>query len=391
MRKNIVIAIISIIAVVIVVNLIRKPPIDDDVWEDNRIIASFPKDSINEKIGEMPVTAELHIDASGSMKPYFRAEGAGMINTLSEIVNLNESGTSIYFLDNKKRYTGLVRDILGDINKQPNSSNTLFHDFFESAACKIDTTNTIVYLVTDGIMSIHDTTKDMSDALVELRGKIENSLKNHSNLAGAVFRYVGGYKGTYWNSKSKGITLKEQIDRPYYIIALGNKETMRWLESIPVTKLNNPDRLFMGIHDLDGHKKATLARGENAKIQNFSDSVTLILDLPDCLHNVDVTKAELTNNGRRLSIGVIKEESRLKAIIPPTIPLQPESDGRIKIELSIPNIVPNSWISEWNCDNDIAGPDSTSTFGLGTLVTGMFNGLEKDSDFLSVVFTYKKQ
>ena len=393
MRKNIVIAIVSVIVVIIGVRLLRgdRTTPRTDVWVDNRISASFETSTINETVGEMPATAELHIDASGSMKPYFRAEGAGMINTLSEIVNLNESGTSIYFLDNKKKYTGLVRDILGDINKQPNSSNTLFHDFFESAACKIDTTNTIIYLVTDGIMSIHDTSKDMSDALVELRGKIENSLKNHSNLAGAVFRYVGGYKGTYWNSKSNGITLKEQIDRPYYIIALGNKETMRWLETIPVSKLNNPDRLFMGIHDLDGHKKATLALGENAKIQNLSDSVTLILDLPECLHNVDVTKAELTNNGRRLSVGVIKEESRLKAVIPTTIPLRPESDGRIKIELSIPNIVPNRWISEWNCDNDIAGPDSTSTFGLGTLVTGMFNGLEKDSDFLSVVFTYKRQ
>lgn len=393
MRKNIVIAIVSVIVVIIGVRLLRGDGTTPrtDVWVDNRISASFETSTINETVGEMPATAELHIDASGSMKPYFRAEGAGMINTLSEIVNLNESGTSIYFLDNKKKYTGLVRDILGDINKQPNSSNTLFHDFFENAACKIDTTNTIVYLVTDGIMSIHDTSKDMSDALVELRGKIENSLKNHSNLAGAVFRYVGGYKGTYWNSKSNGITLKEQIDRPYYIIALGNKETMRWLEAIPVSKLNNPDRLFMGIHDLDGHKKATLALGENAKIQNLSDSVTLILDLPECLHNVDVTKAELTNNGRRLSVGVIKEESRLKAVIPTTIPLRPESDGRIKIELSIPNIVPNRWISEWNCDNDIAGPDSTSTFGLGALVTGMFNGLEKDSDFLSVVFTYKRQ
>ena len=219
MRKNIVITIVSVIVVVIGVKLLRgcseTPP--TDVWVDNRISASFEASTINETVGEMPATAELHIDASGSMKPYFRAEGAGMINTLSEIVNLNESGTSIYFLDNKKKYTGLIRDILGDINKQPNNSNTLFHEFFESAACKIDTTNTIVYLVTDGIMSIHDTTKDMSDALVELRGKIENSLKNHPNLAGAVFRYVGGYKGTYWNSKSKGITLKEQIDRFWFI------------------------------------------------------------------------------------------------------------------------------------------------------------------------------
>lgn len=392
MRKNIVIAIVSVIVVIIGVKVLRgcvDPP-QTDVWVDNRISASFEASSINETVGEMPATAELHIDASGSMKPYFRAEGTSMINTLSEIVNLDVSGTSIYHKG--ERCTGLVRDIIKNISETEKSDpNTLFHEFFESAACKIDTTNTIIYLVTDGIMSIHDRSKNMSEALVELSGKITNSLKKHPDLAGAIFRYVGGYKGVYWNCKSDDVPLKEQIDRPYYIIALGNKETMRWLKSIPVTKLNNPDRLFMGIHDLDGHKKATLALGENAKIQNLSDSVTLILDLPRCLHNIDVANAVLTNNERNLNIKIIKEESRLKAIIPPTIPLRPESDGRIKIELSIPNIVPNRWISEWNCDNDIAGPDSTSTFGLGTLVTGMFNGLEKDSDFLKVEFIYKRQ
>ena len=89
MRKNIVIAIISIIAVVIVVNLIRTPLPPIDIWVDNRISASFEASTINETVGEMPVTAELHIDASGSMKPYFRAEGAGMINTLDpEVISL---------------------------------------------------------------------------------------------------------------------------------------------------------------------------------------------------------------------------------------------------------------------------------------------------------------
>ncbi|MBQ8361207.1 MAG: hypothetical protein IJX44_04575 [Bacteroidaceae bacterium] len=391
MRKNIVFAIVSIIVIVVVINLLRGcPPPPDDVWVGNRVIASFPKDSINEKLGEMPAMAELHIDASGSMKPYFRAEGTSMINTLSEIVNLDVSGTSIYHKG--ERCTGLVRDILKNISETEKSDpNTLFHEFFESAACKIDTTNTIIYLVTDGIMSIHDRSKNMSEALVELSGKIKNSLEKHPDLAGAIFRYVGGYKGVYWNCKSDDVPLKEQIDRPYYIIALGSKETMRWLESVPVTKLNNPDRLFMGIHDLDGHKKATLAHGENTKIQDINNDVTLILDLPKCLHDIDVSNVVLTNNDSKLKVDVIKEETLLRAIIPPTIPLRPESDGRIKIELSIPNIIPNSWIGEWNCDDDTDGPDSTSTFGLGTLVTGMFNGLEKDSDFLSVVFTYKRQ
>ena len=134
MRKNIFIAILAIVGILIVVNLIRDNgggKEKNNMWVNNKISASFSSNTINEPIGEIPSTAEIYIDASGSMKPYFKADGTSMINTLSEIKNLNQSGTSIYFLDNKKPYKGLVRDIITDINKQPNNSNTLFHDFFD--------------------------------------------------------------------------------------------------------------------------------------------------------------------------------------------------------------------------------------------------------------------
>ncbi len=391
MKKILIIAIVSIIAIIIIKKIIgpQQPP--ERVWSNNRISASFEPSTINEKVGEKPATAELYIDASGSMKPYFRADGTAMINTLSEIVNLNTSGTSVYFLDNPQPYRGLIRDIVQGINKQPNSSNTLFHDFFKNAACKIDTTNTIIYLVTDGIMSIHNTNSDMSAALVQLRGKIQHSLAGHPNLAGAIFRYIGGYRGKYWNSQSQDINLNSQIDRPYYIIALGQKETMRWLESVPVAKLNNPHRLFMGIHDLAGHKKAVLALGNAAKIEDINKEITLILDLPPCLQNIDITNAKLTNNGREINVKIEKEGVSLIAKIPPTIGLMPESDGSVKIRLVVPSKVPNQWIIDWNCNNDIAGPDTETTFGLGTLVTGMFEGLEMDPVFLSVDFIYKRQ
>ena len=391
MKKILIIAIVSIIAIIIVKKIIGPPPPPERVWSKNRISASFEPSTINEKVGEKPATAELYIDASGSMKPYFRADGTAMINTLSEFVNLNTAGTSVYFLDNPRKYNGLIKNIVQNINQQPNNSNTLFHDFFKNAACKIDTTSTIIYLVTDGIMSIHDTNSDMSAALVQLRGKIQHSLAEHPNLAGAIFRYVGGYRGMYWNSRSKAINLNNQIDRPYYIIALGQKETMRWLESVPVAKLNNPHRLFMGIHDLAGHKKAVLALGNAAKIEDINKEITLILDLPPCLQNMDITNAKLTNNGREINVRIEKEGARLIAKIPPTIGLMPERDGSVKVRLSVPNKVPNQWIIDWNCDNDIAGPDTETTFGLGTLVRGMFEGLEMDSDFLSVDFIYKRQ
>lgn len=79
------------------------------------------------------------------------------------------------------------------------------------------------------------------------------------------------------------------------------------------------------------------------------------------------------------------------AVIPPTTPLRPDSDGRIKINLSIKNQIPTKWVLDWNCDNDINGPDAITTYGLETLVKGMFNGLENDTILLSVDFIYKRQ
>lgn len=106
--------------------------------------------------------------------------------------------------------------------------------------------------------------------------------------------------------KSKPVVLKEQINRPYYIIALGHKESIRKLQTISKDKLNNPEELYMGLHDLGGHKGATSVYGDNGVIENLNSPVTLILDLPNCLHNVDETNAILTNDNNKLNIPVEK-------------------------------------------------------------------------------------
>lgn len=394
-RKTILIAIVAVIAIFVAYKLLSKPTPEKGVWVNNKISASYQNGAINEPIGEMPSEAEIFIDASGSMKPYFRADGTNMINTISEIVNLNQNGTQIYFLNNPKPYKGLVKNIITDVNNQPNESATTFHDFFGDAACKIDTANTLIYLVTDGIMSVGN--GDMSKALVELRGKITNALKDHDNLAGAVFRYEGEYKGDYWNSKNQRITsrecpkLKEQIRRPYYVIVLGRKEAMRWLQSIPANDLNNPQEYFMGIHDYNGHTNTTLAYGDSAKIQDMNSDISLILELPSCLKDIDVSKVKVMNGDNTLPINVSKEGLRLTAIIPPTQTLRPEKDGRIRITFIAKNEIPDTWTNTWNTDSDIAGPDETTTYGLKYLVTGMFNGLEGNQEMLKAYFIYNRQ
>lgn len=395
-RKTILIAIVAVIAVFIAYNIFReKKTSSKGVWVDNKVSASYQDGAINEPVGGMPSEAEIFIDASGSMKPYFRAEGTNMINTISEIVNLNQNGTQIYFLDNPKPYKGLVKDIITDVNSQPNASATTFHDFFGKAACKIDTVNTLIYLVTDGIMSIGD--GDMSLALVQLRGKITNALKGHDKLAGAVFRYVGEYKGDYWNSRNQRITSKEcpalkaQIMRPYYVIVLGRKEAIRWLQTVPAKDLNNPNEYFMGVHDYAGHGNTTLVYGDSAKIQDMNSDVSLILELSPCLKDIDESKVNVMNADKPLPIRVNKEDMRLTVIIPPTQPLRPEKDGRIKITLLANNEIPSEWTSTWDTDDDINGPDASTTYGLKYLITGMFNALEANQEKLKADFIYNRQ
>lgn len=398
MKKTIIIAVAAIALLFIILKIIDPPEVKN-VWEDNKVIASFPAGVISEPEGKTPSEVKIYIDASGSMKPYFRAEGNDMVNTISKIVNLHGDKQKIYFLGNdEKPYGGLVKDILGDVDKQPNDVATTFHKFFYDAAHRIDTTNVLIYMVTDGIMSIGN--GNTSDALVQLMGKIENSLKGHKNLAGAIMRYKGQYKGDYWNSQNTRLTAKtcpilaKEIQRPFYVIALGHKDAIIWLKQQPIEKLNNPEkRLFMGIHDLAGHAKARLDKGDSTKIEDMHQAVTLVLDLPPCLANIDTSGIQVLNDGKPLSVSVKNEGGKLAANIEPSInlKLKHELDGRTVVTLVANNKIPSKWTQAWNTDDDLKGPDTTTTYGLRYLVEGMFNGLEGESPLLKTEFIYKLQ
>lgn len=374
---------IIIVVAIIIIGCKRPSP---SIWVNNVVSAGFSDGTINEKIGKTPSCAEIYIDASGSMKPYFNSNEADMVNTVSEILNLNTSHTDIYFLNNPIKYNGLICDILGDIKKQPNLSTTSFHQFFEEAVNKIDTTDCIIYLVTDGIMSVNG---NMSKALVELRGKIKESLSGHENIAGAILRYIGEYNGSYWDYKNirhDGLSMK----RPYYIIALGKKESIRWLQTKSDDILNHPeDKFFIGVHDFNGHMKANLALGDNTAIENMNKSVQLILDLPTCLYDINEKEVVLTNLGNKLPIEVKKNGYRLEATIDINQPVAPDSDGRIRIRLTAPYNMPTSWVNKWNSEDDLNGPDETTTYGLGTLVRGIFDGLEPETNLIETEFVYK--
>lgn len=393
--KKIILIIIAVFVCAYIIKECINPKPSETTWTNNKVTAGFAEDAIDEKDVE-PVTSEIYIDASGSMKPYFKNDGVRMINTISAIKNLKNDETDIYFLNNAKPYTGLVARIISDVQKQPRESTTTFHAFFKQVANKIDTVNTIVYLVTDGIMSV-GCDIDTKKALKQLEGDITSALKGHQNLAGAIFRYTGEYKGNYCNSRGETITpdqcplLKNEIERPYYIIALGQKKAIRWLQKTSTEKLNNPENaLFMGTHDYVGHKKYTLDKGDSTALEYPGDSISLVLDLPKCLYGTALDVTVKNANRELANVVVSKEGNSLLATIPTSIAIFSQGDGRVKLSFIAKNKIPTDWLTKWNTLNDEEGPDQISTFGLATLVKGMFNGLDSEENYLLYVdFIYK--
>ncbi|MDE5877006.1 MAG: hypothetical protein K2H47_05870 [Muribaculaceae bacterium] len=381
--KKWIIGLVLLVIVGYIIKIIIDPPVE--VWTDNKVYAGYQSTTVNET-ATAPAAAEVYIDASGSMKPYFMADDNVMTHLLGTLQTLTPN-TSVYFLDNPKTYKGEPGEILKK-EDQPNLSATTFHSFFSKAAAQIDTTDVIVYLITDGIMSIGNR-GDTRSALTYLKGKITEALQNHSDLAGAILRYSGGYKGTYWNMKNKPITLSKQIQRPFYVIALGRKAAIRWLEDIndkKLAELKNPTSIYFGVHDFKAHNDAKMSADTLLPLQNPGDEVTLVLNLPQCLNNLDVNKVEVVHNGAALTdirpdgttqkVKAEKEANGTLRVFAHNAPFVPNVNGEYVVTIYSLNTIPDSWVSTWSNDNDEEGPDEITTFGLSYLVEGIKNGLE---------------
>lgn len=383
MKKIILCILIVCIGFVIYNKIIDTPT--EQCWTNNQVngkIENFEEPS------KYPQKSELYIDASGSMKPYFFATNTTISNSISEFVNLDKKGTDIYFIGSDKKYNGLVTQIISDVKKQPNLASTSFETFFAKASEKVAKNNSIIYLVTDGIMSINGV-KNMQTALTQMEGNIRNSLRGYSNIAAAIFRYKSGYKGTYWNCHNQAIHLNKEMQRPYYIIALGKTDVIRWLSKQDGISAKDNDAYFIGIHNYTAHNKLKLDKGDSAKLGSPGQTITLAVDLPPCLQSMDVSKAVIKINKKVTNgIKLINSEGKLTAELGRSIAVP---GGQVEVSIDVPNEIPQTWISTWNTDNDLHGPDSIHTFGLSSLVKGMHNALDSEKNLLSIAIKFYKK
>ena len=103
---------------------------------------------------------------------------------------------------------------------------------------------------------------------------------------------------------------------------------------------------------------------------------------------MDVSKAVVKINNKTVDgIPLTYSEGKLTATLDKSIAVP---GGNVEVSIGVPNEIPTKWTKTWNCDDDLKGPDETTTFGLSSLVKGMYKALESDTNMLSITFKFNK-
>ena len=412
-KKKLLFGIAVIAAIALLIHLCGEGCKHVKVLPNNTVYAII--DSINEPDNK-PQTAEIYIDASASMKGYFISDSPVFSGQLANLVGMLDN-KKVFFVDETQPRTGMMTNLISDLRSQPNKPVSNFDKLLADMSHKVDT-GKVVFLVTDGIMSVGKTTPK---ALQELGYAVRDSLKNF-NGAIALFKFESEFKSDKSYSYFDYITKKnrkgvyyytmndEPIEvsiqkRPYYVIAVGAKENIRALVN---NKLGAKEEIYFGIHDHDGHTTNRQSEDIDCQLEDLYKPVVLNATLPQCLVSLGKDyfnqNTEVYLNGDELvplsayNNSIIDEAGDINIVI--SLDAQSglalvtnPTTGYVEFTVKVRNQIPKAW-ENLNSDNDsnIANDidEQKRTYGLLTMLKGIKEALDKDEYLLEIKFKFKK-
>lgn len=362
---------------------------------------------LKEEVKE-PAVINVYVDNSASMSGYTEGNNAKFISAVSDMKSLvSGKGHARYWGINNHE----IRDIANELAKHSfTGTETPFPKIFAKMARDSKGGNSLEFFITDGIIGVSDAAH-LQNNLGAIKNEIRDSLRINPDVAVALLRLTSGYanqKGVYYTHQNAKVKLTNVTNRPFFVIAIGKKETVRWF--IEKTKTDNSleaykaaDLLSFGIHKhnaalrfsdfLNFEKKdgkASLKRGK----KDFQ----LAAEMPECLINdlgADYIKNNLvvTRNGKDASTELAARIEGNTLILKCESP-QNISDVQNEIKVKLSKKIPAKW-KGWSCPDDSKIATSpmlqTQTFALEYLLNGMFEGTgDNNLLLLDATFEFKK-
>ncbi|MGN0222921.1 MAG: hypothetical protein ACI4AM_02720 [Muribaculaceae bacterium] len=366
-------------------------------WPHSLITADYNDSTVSTK----PTKVSIVIENSGSMASYYSTDYKSMLNTIVSFKNISDN--SQLFIGNAKEPSkGFVDDVINQMVHRHNfTTTTKIHEFLDSALRQVNGGTDMVCFVTDGIMSVDN--GDMSFKLGELEATIKKLFGNSKDVAAAVLRYKGNFKGGYWTATGAKVTLPE-CERPYYVIVVGKPGTLQWLSEQPKSDFNNYDAaLFMGMFNYTKYNTLEIkSKTFDAVNIASSEKVSISIDYTKnrCLSFLatnGILKAESIElyddvKGEPVNADwytVALKDGRIVVTINDNKTVLQMCGGKTELQLSVrmPNTLSGSWTGTYSTDDDSKilvtvgnkkSVDSTTTFGLANLVRGMYKGLQSE-------------
>lgn len=343
-----------------------------------------------------PAFTNAYIDISTSMRGYFsRQSDERFITAIS-----NANPDKLMWMDNK------FTEIKGNPTNQLltgafQGGDSHFHTMLEKIITRdsLSVSNGLSLLFTDGIISASNAeTRNNPEytrqSLPYFKNQISKTIPRGSNVAVAIFLLESKYNGTYYDYSNNPLTNIAIDNRPFYIIAVGKSESIRYF--MQNNKLNSNLSEAFGIYDIakNNIQGTTFlptfpAHWNNNKL--IDKSLDINLQLPDyiakmgkdyILSNIvlefngkDVTnalKGVLHINGKSLKIEKWQAmDTKLPLITP----------GENTLKLSIKKAANIAW-EMYYTENDKGIRDDSleqgKTFALKYLIDGIKNAVEPD-------------
>lgn len=219
---------------------------------------STQKEGINDKMKETadslsnsissPVSAELLIDASVSMKGYVDTSNDPRFNGVISSYLFLVKNMNVSLFDTKKQDPVSVDVFLKQLNNRKinwSKESDLFAMIKEMVECVDHGKKDFSILITDGIMSgsneeIRNSPNGAYNIVSRhiMTNKIKHLLEG-KEMAVIIVKYSSKFKGTYYCYDNTHVNLDDK-DRPYYSIICGKREQIAYLNK-ELTEKKNPN------------------------------------------------------------------------------------------------------------------------------------------------------
>lgn len=354
------------------------------------------KIDVNEKENKITST-EIYFDASESMKGYILGDGGAFCGKIAKLFDFARNH-QFYTIGASSRPL-LYNDKVFNLNYHLmlfNGGDTRFEKFLPEI-CRKSGNGKVGFLVTDGIVYINHNT---SIALEAFASELKDSLSHVAKgKAIAIYKFSSMFNGKYFDMNNDTARLHTQ--RPYYIIAIGDKADIKALQTKATKTLEPEQEIYFGLHDMEAHLAGKQIEYAGITVDPNKE-LELTLTIPECLsyiykasQNYYSENLSLYQEGQSNSLGkadyTVTATENAGAVNLNIKVKNIATKGSGKHELRIANVLPEGWESISIDDDTNIRNTPQKTFGLKYLLNGMKGAVEKEENIIKVTFDYKLQ